>query len=222
MKTAEFCRANTHYPNDQNKNMRYIKNTVKAPNIHIGDFTYYDTQGSVTADFERDNILYNVPGHGDLSIGKFCSIAFGVEFIMGAANHSIRSFSSYPFSLISKNWASRLGMTREDMPDKGDTVIGNDVWIGRKTRIMPGVTIGDGAVIGSYSVVSKDIPPYTIAAGDPIRIIRPRFDPDTVEFLERIQWWDFSPGQMEAAIPYQSSVDLERSRRELEKIASGI
>lgn len=219
MQTREYRQADTLYPNDSNKNMRYIKNTVKAKNIHIGEFTYYDTQGQVTADFERDNILYNVPGHGDLYIGKFCSIAYGVEIIMGAANHSMNSFSTYPFNLISKNWASRLGMTKEDMPDRGDTVIGNDVWIGRKTRIMPGVKIGDGAVIGSYSVVSKDIPPYTVAAGDPIKLIRPRFDAETIEFLKRIKWWDFTPAQLEAAIPYLSSVDLERSRRELAKIA---
>lgn len=219
MKTPEFKQAEGFYPNDQNKNMVYIGNTVKAANVHIGEFTFYDAHGIVEANFERDNILYNVPGHGDLYIGKFCSIAFGVEIIMGAANHSMNSFSSYPFNLISKNWASRLGMTKADMPDKGDTVIGNDVWIGRKTRIMPGVKIGDGAVIGSYSVISKNIPPYTIAAGDPIKIIRPRFNPETVAFLERIQWWNFTPQQIEAAIPYLSSVDLKRSRQELEKIA---
>lgn len=219
MKTREFKQAECFYPNDQNKNMVYIKNTVKAPNIHIGEFTFYDTHGAAGTNFERDNILYNIPGHGDLYIGKFCSIAHGVEIIMGAANHSINSFSTYPFNLISKNWTSRLGMTKEDMPDKGDTIIGNDVWIGRKARIMPGVKIGDGAIIGSYSVVSKDIPPYTIAAGNPIKIIRPRFDPETIEFLERIKWWDFTPRQLEMAIHYLSSVDLEQSRKALKRIA---
>ncbi|MGI5897494.1 MAG: CatB-related O-acetyltransferase [Oscillospiraceae bacterium] len=219
MKTREFKQAEYFYPNDQNKNMIYIKNTVKAPNVHIGEFTFYDTHGTIGAEFEQDNILYNVPGHGDLYIGKFCSIAYGVEIIMGAANHSIHSFSSYPFNLISKNWASRLGMTKKDLPDKGDTIIGNDVWIGRKTRIMPGVKIGDGAIIGSYSVVTKDVPPYTIAAGDPIKAIRPRFAPETIEFLEHIKWWDFTPQQLERAIPYLSSVDLEQSRKALEKIA---
>lgn len=219
MTTHEFKQANFFYPNDQNKNIVYIKNIVKAPNVHIGEFTFYDTHGTVGVDFEQDNILYNVPGHGDLHIGKFCSIAYGVEIIMGAANHSINSFSSYPFNLISKNWASRLGMSKEDMPDKGDTVIGNDVWIGRKTRIMPGVKIGDGAIIGSYSVVSKDIPPYTIAAGDPIKIIRQRFAPEMIDFLEHIKWWDFTPRQLERAIPYLSSVDLEHSRKALEEIA---
>lgn len=219
MKTREFKQAECFYPNDQNKNMMYIRNTVKAPNVHIGEFTFYDTHGIIGADFERDNILYNVPGHGDLYIGKFCSIAYGVEIIMGAANHSIHSFSSYPFNLISKNWASRLGMRKEDMPDKGDTIIGNDVWLGRKTRIMPGVKIGDGAIIGSYSVVTKDVPPYTIAAGDPIKVIRPRFTPEIIEFLEHIKWWDFTPQQLERAIPYLSSVDLEQSRKALETIA---
>ena len=121
--------------------------------------------------------------------------------------------------LISRNWASRLGMSKDDMPDKGDTVIGNDVWIGRKTRIMPGISIGDGAVIGSYSVVSKDIPPYTIAAGDPVKLIRPRFDDETIAFLEQIRWWNLAPKFIEMAIPFLSSIDLENSRTELQRIA---
>ena len=220
LKTPEFKQAEFFYPNDQNKNMVYIRNTVKASNVHIGEFTFYDTHGIVGSNFERDNILYNVPGHGDLYIGKFCSIAFGVEIIMGAANHSMNSISSYPFNLISRNWASRLGMRKADMPDKGDTVIGNDVWIGRKSRILPGMKIGDGAIIGSYSVVSRDIPAYAIAAGDPIKVIRMRFSPEMIDFLEKIEWWNFSPRQLEKAIPYLSSVELEHSREALATIAA--
>lgn len=220
METMEFNQTKELYPNDKNTSMVYIKNTVKAPNVHIGEFTYYDTQGNINDDFEKNHILYNYPGHGDLYIGKFVSIAYGVEFIMGAANHSMKSFSTYPFSLISPNWASRIGMGKEDMPHKGDTIIGNDVWIGREAKIMPGVQIGDGAIIGSYSVVAKDVPPYAIVVGNPAKIIKIRFDEKLIHFLERLEWWNFNPEMIEEAIPYLSSINLEKSRDELEKIKS--
>lgn len=199
-------------------NMIYIRNQVKAKNVHIGEFTYYDSNGRPGADFETDNILYNRPGHGDLYIGKFCSIAHGVEIIMGAANHSTRSFSTYPFNLISKDWAKRLGMTKEDMPEYKDTVIGNDVWIGRNVTIMPGVTIGDGAIVASCSVVTKDVPAYHLAAGDPAVIKKARFPEETIAFLERIKWWDFQPEILERAIPFITCVDLESAQKELEKL----
>lgn len=198
--------------------MVYIKNTVKAENVHIGEFTYYDTHGDIEDDFETKHILYNLPGHGDLYIGKFTSIAYGVEIIMGAANHSIHSFSSYPFNLISSNWASKLGMKKADMPNKGDTVIGNDVWIGREVKIMPGVTIGDGAIIGSYSVVAKEVPPYGVVVGNPAELLKIRFNQETVAFLEKIRWWDFDSGTMEKAIPYLSTIHLEKVQTELEKL----
>ncbi len=217
--TAEYEMTENNYPNETMKNMIYIKNTIKAANVHVGEFTYYDSMNATSADFERDNILYNYPGHGDLTIGKFTSIASGVEIIMGAANHSIKSFSTYPFSLISRNWANKIGMTKKDMPNKGDTIIGNDVWIGRQAKIMPGVKIGDGAIIGSYAVVAKNIPPYAIAVGNPAKIIKYRFDEATIEFLLDIKWWDFEPEVLEMAIPFISSVNLELARKELEKIA---
>lgn len=219
MTTQEFEMAETCNPNSDMKNMFYIKNVVKASNVHIGEFTYYDAGGTDINNFERDNILFNYPGHGDLFIGKFTSIANGVEFVMGAANHSMNSFSTYPFSLISRNWASKIGMTKDDMPDKGDTIIGNDVWIGRQAKIMPGVKIGDGAIIGSYSVVAKDIPPYSIAVGNPAKVIKYRFDEESIEFLEKIKWWDFEPKFLERAIPYVSSINIEDSKKKLEKIA---
>lgn len=220
MKLKEFRDADYNfYPNSNNKNMIYIKNVVKAKNIHIGEFTYYDSHGKVNVNFERDNILYNFPGHGDLYIGKFCSLAYGIEIIMGAANHSTKSFSTYTFSLISDNWAKRLGMTKEDMPPIKDTVIGNDVWIGRKSRIMPGVKIGNGAIIGGYSVVSKDVPAYCVAVGSPIKIIKKRFDDDTIEFLEKIKWWNFKPKYLEEAITYLSTIDLENAKIKLAEIA---
>jgi len=220
MVTEEFKTAEKTHPNEYCKNMVYIKNTVTASNIHIGEFTYYDTQGKDGADFECDNVLYNRPGHGELIIGKFVSIAYGAQFIMGAANHSIQSFSSYPFSLISQNWASHLGMTKEDMPDKGDTVIGNDVWIGREAKIMPGVTIGNGSIIGSYCVVAKDVPAYSIVVGNPGKVIKMRFDEKTIALLNQMKWWDFEPEFLEMAIPYITSPDGEKAMQELQKISA--
>lgn len=206
-------------PTENHKhNIIYIRNQVKAENVHIGEFTYFDSNGRPGANFETDNILYNHPGHGDLYIGKFCSIAHGVEIIMGAANHSTKSFSTYPFNMISKNWAKHLGMTKEDMPEYKDTVIGNDVWIGRSATIMPGVTIGDGAIIASHSVVTKDVPAYHLAAGDPAVVKKARFSEETIEFLEHIKWWDFQPELLERAIPYLTCLDLDNAKSELEKL----
>lgn len=207
------------YPSEKNKNLVYIRNTVKARNVHIGEFSYYDSHGVPGTNFERDNILYNIPGHGDLYIGKFCSIAFGAEIIMGAANHSTSSFSTYTFGLVSDDWATKIGMTREDMPFKGDTVIGNDVWIGRKARIMPGVHIGDGAVIGSYSVVTKDVPPYAIVGGDPAKLIKKRFDDETIDSLEEIKWWDFSSEKLERAISCLTDINIDTAKARLREIA---
>lgn len=208
----------THPAEDTRKSMVYIRNQVKAPNVHIGEFTYYDSNGRAAANFETDNILYNRPGHGELYIGKFCSIANGVEIIMGAANHSTLSFSTYPFNAISKNWAGRLGMTKEDMPEYKDTVIGNDVWIGREATIMPGVTIGDGAIIASHSVVTKPVPAYHVAAGSPARVKKARFPDEVIAFLEEIKWWDFEPETLESAIPFITSVDIEGAQRGLREL----
>lgn len=205
------------YPNEERRQMLYLKNAVQAKNIHIGEFTYYALERE-NEDFQRDNILYHFEGRGKLSIGKFCSIANGVEIIMGAANHSIASISSYPFNLISDKWSQKLGMTAADMPDKYSTMIGNDVWIGREATIMPGVTIGDGAVIGSQAVVAKDVPAYAIVVGNPAHIIRYRFDEETIAFLEDLKWWDFSPEQLDKAIPYLTSVHIKDCREALRQI----
>ena len=197
--------------------MIFLKDTITSPNVHVGEHSYYAAD-SAEDDFERDHILYNIPGHGDLYIGKFCSIARGVEFIMGAANHSIASFSSYPFNVAQEKWKHSLGMTAEDMPHKGDTRIGHDVWIGYEATIMPRVNIGNGAVIGSKAVVAKDIPPYAIAVGNPVRIVKYRFDEETIQFLQELSWWDFDEEDVDKAVPYLTSVHLEESKKELLKI----
>jgi len=167
----------------------FVKNTVSNPNIVIGDYTYYDDPEN-SEDFER-NVLYHFDFIGDkLVIGKFCAIARGVKFIMNGANHKMSGFSTYLFQIFGNGW-ERVMPEMNDLPYRGDTVIGNDVWIGYDTLIMPGVKIGDGAIVASRSVVVSDVPPFTIAGGNPAQSIRARFEPDIVEALLAIAWWDW-------------------------------
>ncbi|MDQ0363087.1 CatB-related O-acetyltransferase [Breznakia pachnodae] len=217
MKAHEFEIIEELY-DEQNPKRIYLKNAIKAENVFIGDFTFYDLANDTFEDYEQNHILYNTKGHGELHIGKFCSIANGVQFIMAAANHSIDSFSSYPFCTISRNWAAMNGMTKEDMPVKGDTIIGNDVWIGRDAKIMPGVTIGDGAIIGAYSVVAKVVEPYTIVGGNPAKVIRKRFSDEDITFLKELKWWNFTDEQLVKAIPYITTLDTKNAKIELMNI----
>lgn len=167
----------------------FINNTITNPNIIVGDYSYYDDPED-SAGFER-NVLYHFPFIGDrLVIGKFCAIARGVKFIMNGANHKLSGISTYPFYIFGNGWEKVMPEAGE-LPYKGDTVIGNDVWIGYEALIMPGVRIGNGAVISSRSVVVADVPPYTIVGGNPARVIRQRFDADTVARLESLAWWDW-------------------------------
>ena len=183
----------------------FLKNVVTAPNIFIGDYTYYDDPVDPTG-FEANNVLFNWPEFGDkLIIGKFCAIARGIEFVMNGANHRMNSVTTYPFNLMGHGW-EKVTPTLEQLPFKGNTVVGNDVWIGRESVILPGVHIGDGAIIAARSVVSRDIPPYVIAGGNPCRVIRPRFDPDLTAYLLDLKWWDWPP---------------EKIFRNLEKLCSG-
>lgn len=171
----------------------YIKNVVTAPNIQIGDYTYYDDPVD-PAGFERNNVLFNYPEFGDrLIIGKFCSIAAGTQFIMGPANHRTSSVSTYPFQVFGGAWAALAPPHLDQLPRKGDIVVGNDVWIGRESVILPGVHIGDGAIIAARSVVAKDVPAYTVAGGNPVRVLKQRFPEDLVQMLLAWRWWDLPP-----------------------------
>jgi len=168
----------------------FIKNTVTNPQIIIGDYTYYDDPNG-SEDFER-NVLYLYPFMEDkLIIGKFCAIARDVKFIMNGANHKLNCISTYPFSIFGNGW-ERVTPQKEDLPFKGDTVIRNDVWIGYDSLIMPGVQIGDGAIIAARSVVVNDVAPYTIVGGNPAKIIKPRFSEETIKMLLDIKWWDWN------------------------------
>jgi len=168
----------------------YIKNTIKNPNIIVGDYTYYDDPVD-SENFEK-NVLYHFPFTGDkLIIGKFCAIAKDVKFIMNGANHKISGFSTYPFQIFGNGW-EKIMPSPSDYPYKGDTIIENDVWIGYDSLIMPGVKIGNGAIIASKSVVTKDVGAYEIYGGNPAQLIKKRFSPETISRLLAISWWNWS------------------------------
>lgn len=181
---------NTAHPLEGFPQVCFIKNTVSSPNIIIGDYTYYDDPVD-SEDFER-NVLYHYPFTGDkLIIGRFCALATGARFIMNGANHKLDGFSTYPFSIFRNGW-ERVEPSAEDLPYKGDTIVGNDVWIGYESLIMPGVRIGDGAIIAAGSVVVSDVDPYMIVGGNPAKPIRHRFSQEVVDELLDIAWWDWS------------------------------
>lgn len=197
----------------------FIKNVIAAPNISVGDYTYYDDDTD-PAGFERNNVLFNYPEFGDkLIIGKFCAIASGTKFIMGPANHRISSATTYPFAVFGGAWAERVPAHMDQLPRKGDTIIGNDVWIGRESVIMPGVRIGDGAVVAACSVVVKDIPPYWVAGGNPARPLKPRFDEELTALLLDFRWWDLPADRLTDWLPLLCDPDLEKLRRALQESA---
>ena len=167
----------------------FIGNTVSNPNIVVGDYTYYDDPEDPEG-FER-NVLYHFPFIGDrLLIGRFCAIARGTKFIMNGANHLLTGISTYPFQIFGNGW-EKVMPEADGLPHKGDTVIGNDVWIGYDALVMPGVNIGNGAIIAARAVVASDVPAYTIVGGNPARPIRQRFDADTITRLQSLAWWDW-------------------------------
>lgn len=186
----------------------YVRPTLTNPNITVGDFTYI-------ADSEFESHVTNFyPWSRDrLIIGKFCQIAAGVEFMMNDANHQMSAVSTYPFYTL-EGWEAAAPKA-SDMPSKGDTVVGNDVWIGQNALILPGVRVGDGAIIGANSVVGSDVPPYTVVAGNPAKTIRKRFDDELTDLLERFRWWDRDVGEIKTLIPLLTDSDLEKVRAEL-------
>lgn len=185
------------YPRTSDKQTVYLKNVVNNPNIEIGNYTMYNDFVQDPVDFEKNNVLYHYPVNQDkLKIGKFCSIACGAKFLFTSANHTMKSLSTYPFPIFFEEWQLDGKDICDAWDNKGDIVIGNDVWIGYEAVILSGVTIGDGAVIGSRAVVTKDVEPYTIVGGVPAKPIRKRFDEQTIEKLEKIGWWDWSEEQI--------------------------
>jgi virginiamycin A acetyltransferase len=189
----------------------FIKNTVKNPDIIIGDYTYYDDPED-SENFER-NVLYHFPFIGDrLIIGKFCAIARGVKFIMNGANHKLSGISTYPFQIFGHGW-EKVMPAPGDLPYKGDTVIGNDVWIGYEALIMPGVRIGNGAIVSSRAVVASDVAPYTIVGGNPAKPIRQRFPPDIAATLDTVAWWNWPIEKITEHLALIVSGDVEALQR---------
>jgi len=177
------------HPMDGFPQVCFIKNTVRNPNIVVGDYSYYDDPED-SENFER-NVLYHFPFIGDkLIIGKFCAIAGGAKFIMNGANHKLTGISTFPFHIFGSGWEKAAPLPSE-LPYKGDTVVGNDVWIGYDVLVMPGIRIGNGAIVSSRSVVVQDVPPYTVVGGNPAKPIKERFTSEVVETLEAIAWWDW-------------------------------
>ena len=189
----------------------YVKPTLKNPNIIVGDFTYI-----ADSEFES-HVTHLYPWNNDkLVIGKFCQIAAGVEFVMNGANHQMNAASTFPFYTLA-GWDMKAP-TPEDMPLKGDTVIGNDVWIGQNATILPGVHIGDGAIIGASSVVGSDVEPYTIVAGNPAQFIRNRFDDELTNLMLEWRWWDKPIEEINSLIPILTSSDLTEVKKKIKEM----
>ncbi len=188
----------------------FIQNTVLSPNIVVGDYTYYDDPED-SENFER-NVLYHFPFIGDrLIIGKFCALARGVKFIMNGANHKLDGFSTYPFQIFGNGW-EKVEPSAAELPYKGDTVIGNDVWIGYEAVMMPGVQVGDGAIIAAKSVVVGNVLPYTVVGGNPAKRIRQRFEDDVIQALLEVAWWNWDIKKITQNLEKIVAADIETLR----------
>ena len=205
---------NNTYPRPHDEQIVYLKDVVPWPNIEIGEYTIYNDFVHDPRDFEKYNVLYHYPVNGDrLIIGKFCSIACGAKFLFTSGNHSMRSLSTYTFPIFFDEWGLDAKDIRQAWDNKGDIVVGNDVWIGYEAVILSGVTIGDGAIIGSRAVVTKDVPPYTIVGGVPARPLRKRFDDAAIERLEALRWWDWDAETIRRSLPAIQSGDIAALER---------
>lgn len=192
---------NKLYPRTGDKETIYLKNAISNPNIIVGDFTMYNDFVNDPTLFEKNNVLYHYPINQDkLVIGKFCSIACGAKFLFNSANHILSSLSTYPFPLFFEEWNLEKKVVTQAWDNKGDIIVGNDVWIGYEAVILAGVHIGDGAVIGTRAVVTKDIPPYTIVGGVPAKPIKKRFSEKTISMLLDMQWWNWSNDKIARSI----------------------
>lgn len=201
---------NAVYPNENLRSVCFIKNVITRPNIIVGEYTYYSDADGPERFEERVTHHYEFLGD-KLIIGKFCAIAAGVEFVMNGANHRMGSVTTYPFNIFGHGW-EKATPTLEELPFKGDTVVGNDVWIGQNVTVMPGVRIGDGAIVAAGSVVTKDVPPYTIVGGNPARVIKKRFDDGLIAYLLELKWWDWPPEKIFKNLDALRSADVSQIR----------
>lgn len=186
-----------NYPRTGDTQTIYLNTVINNPNIQVGDYTIYNDFVNNPIDFEKNNVLYHYPINQDqLIIGKFCSIACGAKFIFTSANHTLKSLSTYPFPLFCEEYGLEQKAIAQAWDKKGDIVIGNDVWIGYEAVIMSGVQIDNGTIIGTRAVVTKNVEPYTIVGGVPAKLIKKRFDDETIEKLQSLCWWDWDKEQL--------------------------
>lgn len=201
---------NKIYPRTGDKETVYLKSVVTDPSITVGDFTMYNDFVNDPREFEKNNVLYHYPiNHDKLKIGKFCSIACGAKFLFNSANHTVKSLSTYPFPIFFEEWGLDVKDITSAWDNKGDIVIGNDVWIGYEAVIMSGVTIGDGAIIGTRALVTNDVPPYTIVGGVPAKQIRKRFPEKTISELLKLKWWDWTFKKISQNMEFIKNGDLK-------------
>ncbi|QDZ01193.1 CatB-related O-acetyltransferase [Nitratireductor mangrovi] len=203
---------NTH-PLPFHPRTAFLKNLITRPTIEVGDYTYYDDPLGPER-FEEHNVLYHFDFVGDrLVIGRYCAIAANTRFIMNGANHDMRGFSTFPFPIFGGAWRDAFDPAVLAAGHRGDTVVGNDVWFGMEALVMPGVTIGDGAVVAARAVVGSDVPPYAVVAGNPARIVRMRYDEETARRLLAVAWWDWPVDKVTRNIDAISGTDLDRLER---------
>ena len=201
---------NTKHPTLHHNRVGFLKPIVNAPNIEIGDYTYYDDPGGPEK-FVETCVLHHYPFIGDkLIIGRFCAITEGARFIMNGANHVMSGFSTYPFNIFGNGWEKGFDVSTWKAELRGDTVIGNDVWIGMNTAIMPGVKIGDGAISAAKSVVTRDVPAYAIVAGNSAKVVKMRFDDDTIARLLKISWWNWPADKIGRNLDAIRGADINR------------
>ncbi len=198
------------YPRTGDQQTVYLNAVIKDPQIEVGDYTIYNDFIADPLLFEKNNVLYHYPIHREkLIIGKFCSIACGTKFLFNCANHTLKSLSTYTFPLFYEEWELEKSNITTAWDNKGNIVIGNDVWIGYEAVIMAGVNIGDGAIIAARAVVTKDVPPYTIVGGTPAKEIRKRFDTEVTQQLLNFKWWDWSTDKIHQCLPYIAEGKLD-------------
>ena len=203
------------HPMPGHERVTFIRNLDLPENVEVGAYSYYDDPAGPQAFL--DAILYHFPFIGDrLVIGKFCALAAGTRFLMNGGNHRLDGLSTYPFSIFGGDWIGRFE-GELNFQNRGDTRIGNDVWLGYRSTVMPGVSIGDGAVVAAHAVVSADVPPYAIVAGNPAKVVRRRFSDEVAARLQAVAWWYWPIERITADLPLISGGDiaaLEMAARE--------
>lgn len=211
------------YPRTGDKQTVYLNTIIQDPQIVVGDYTIYNDFVNDPLLFEKNNVLYHYPIHKErLVIGKFCSIACGTRFLFNCANHTLNSLSTYTFPLFYEEWNLEKSNVVSAWDNKGDIIIGDDVWIGYEAVIMSGVHVGNGAIIAARAVVTKDVPPYTIVGGTPAREIRKRFDTDVIKRLLMLKWWDWPIDKIRQCLPYTMNGDLDELLSIEDDIFSGL